>query len=459
MFNCIDNDFWVKKNFGEADLGDTRRNKRLNMVASAMLKQPNQSIPKQMHNWNDTKAAYRLFSNVEVTHEKVQLSHREQTLKCASQYNRTPILFIQDSSELDYSQLTETEGIGPIGNHKGKGLMFHSCLAVKYSKTNPQVLGLPYQKVWEREQKTSRKKTETRSERNKRSKEADVWKETLQQLGPIPHACNWINIGDRGNDIFEFMYEATIRNWNFVIRAAQNRAIENEEDVYTLDKIRSLPSLGTTKVKLRKNNANATEEELKISFLELKVKPPERFKNKCEAITLWMIRCWNDAGIEWILYSSIPIKSIEDAIEKCSWYSCRWIIEEYHKCLKTGCAIEKRQLGSGRALKAILGVLGIIAIKLLDLKNLARTEPEILAKGLIPEIPIAIVCRKVGLKKESITIREFWRGVAQMGGFLGRRGDGEPGWQTLWKGWMDLLFLWEGAEMMQDIMKADLTKK
>ena len=127
------------------------------------------------------------------------------------------------------------------------------------------------------------------------------------------------------------------------------------------------------------------------------------------------------------------------------WYKCRWIIEEYHKCLKTGCRIEDRQLGTSEALEAVLGVLGIIAVLMLQLRNLAREDSNRQAKEVVPEIPMKIICKKYKLEM-TVSLRDFWRSVAKMGGFIGRKSDGEPGWQTLWGGWLRLIDMWFGVE-------------
>jgi len=130
---------------------------------------------------------------------------------------------------------------------------------------------------------------------------------------------------------------------------------------------------------------------------------------------------------------------VQSAVEKAQWYSYRWIIEEYHKCLKTGCSIEKRHLQSAKGLMALVGILGVIAIKLLELRSISREAEETQAEEVVPEIFIRVLTRKLGLKDNSITIKGFWKHVARLGGFIGRKSDGDPGWQTLWGGWLRLL--------------------
>ncbi|MBY0316340.1 MAG: transposase, partial [Bdellovibrionales bacterium] len=180
--------------------------------------------------------------------------------------------------------------------------------------------------------------------------------------------------------------------------------------------------------------------ELKISWGEIEIQPPQIDKKVKSPITAWCVRCWNEEEIlEWILISTLPVLDIQSAVEKAQWYSYRWIIEEYHKCLKTGCSIEKRYLQSAEGLMALVGILGIIAIKLLELRSISREADEMQAGEVIPEIFIRVLTRKLCLKDNLITIKGFWKHVARLGGFRGRKSDGDPGWQTLWGGWLRLL--------------------
>lgn len=453
MTHIYENEKWIEKNFKNTKLGDKRRNSRLLKVASCMLKCPQDSIPKQMNKWHDTKAAYRFFSNPEINHKAIQNGHHKNVIEEAK-HTSSPLLFIQDTSSLDYTDHPSTRNIGHIGNHEGKGLMIHSCLALKLDNNHQSLLGLAAQQVWDRKH-PSRVKTETKSERHKRNNESEVWKKNLRLIGNPLENNFWISVGDRTNDIFEFFDYCFKNKWAYLVRAAQNRSIEGDLE-YSLDTIRSQKPVGNINIEIRrKENQGLRKITLNISFQKVDVRPPQRLQKEKEPISMWMIRCWNEEeNLEWVLYTNIPINTIEEAAEKCYWYSLRWLIEEYHKCLKTGCSIEKRQLENGRALKAVLGVLAIISIRLLELKYLARQGDQLLAKDEVPKILIKIICKKVELKEEGLTLRRFWIGVAQLGGFLARKSDGDPGWQTTWKGWMELLRMWEGIELFQDMISA-----
>ncbi len=128
----------------------------------------------------------------------------------------------------------------------------------------------------------------------------------------------------------------------------------------------------------------------------------------------------------------------------------RWLIEEYHKCLKSGCAIEKKQLEEADRLEALLGIAAVVAVRLLAIKQQVKSRPQSPAVEHVEPLAVKVLCirRKLKVNPQKLTLYEFWREVAKLGGFLGRRSDGEPGWQTLWLGWRELDLLTQGAKLV-----------
>jgi transposase-like protein/DDE family transposase len=436
----IEQSEWIRKTWADANLGDRRRNQRAIQLATDLLSAPESSLPKVTMSWGDLKGAYRLLNEKDVSHKVLQQNHWTHVFNSANEHPGI-VLFIQDGSILDYSSREATMGLGPIGDHEGKGINLHSCLAVGLGKNTPSIFGLAYQAAWIRSE-IVKCSTETKSQRRKRSTEADVWSSWIPKIDRGQRNSPWVFVGDRGNDIFKFIDICQQRGWDCVYRACQNRVIIAQGKThYLMPWARSLNFKTTKQLILRsRNGVPARIVELKVSWETIEIQPPQLEKKDRKPISAWCVRCWNDEEkLEWILISTIPVLNNSSAIEKADWYAHRWIIEEYHKCLKTGCSIEKRRLRTAEGLIALLGILGIIATKLLELRSISRETEQIPAEKVIPEIFLRIVRIKLHLGDSPLTVNAFWKQVARLGGFLARRSDGDPGWQTLWGGWIRLL--------------------
>jgi hypothetical protein len=154
--------------------------------------------------------------------------------------------------------------------------------------------------------------------------------------------------------------------------------------------------------------------------------------------------------LEWVLMTSVPTTSISQGWERHDWYRCRWLCEDYHKCLKTGCRLEERHLQSRKRLVRLLGVLGVVAMRLLQLREQARLNPEQPAGEVVPGEVVQVVAALAHTVSSTLTVGRFWKEVARQGGYLGRTHDGPPGWQTLWRGWLYIQSLLDGIHLARD---------
>lgn len=439
---------WTREQWQKSELGDVRRNDRAIKLGLALVSKPHGSLPAQTEKWAHLKGAYRLLSSKEVSHEKLQKVHWKNTLEKAENSKNT-LLLVQDTSELDYSNKKATKSLGSIGNHRGRGLVLHSCLAVEFDTQPINILGLANQKVWVRENIS--KRIETRKQRHERNHEGKLWEQTLNGISRTINLNHRIvSVGDRGNDSFSFMKFCKDNSWNYVFRVKYNRVITQDKREFNLfDHLKKFESKSQKTIRLTDNDK---EIELKVGWEKIKISSPKNLYKKSERIEIeiWCIRCWNDENkIEWNLFTNLEIKNQQDALEKIEWYKARWLIEEYHKCLKTGCNIEKRNLQTAHALKSLLGFLGIVATKLLEIKFLAKQNRSRLAAEFADPISLKIICARFKLSESTITAQEFWHSLARLGGFIGRKSDGDPGWQTLWSGWLRLIDMISGVESLK----------
>jgi len=344
-----------------------------------------------------------------------------------------------------------TKGLGHIGDSRGKGFLIHSCLAVIPHEENPEIIGLAMQHIWTRKSEIYKGK-ESRKERRKRKTEADIWKETLSKI-KSNNDHMWVSVGDRGNDIFDFFTFCNENNWHYVTRVCQDRKIEIQgiEISYLKQHVAQLLPRAIKFVEIRgRNGLPKRKIKLNVSWDNITILPPKLGKSKnLKPINGCVIRCWEDKdeGLEWILFTDLLVEDEQSALTRIDWYSKRWIIEEYHKCLKSGCKLEERQLETLHALKAITGFLAIVAIRLLQLRYISRLSTTKLAKDIVDTNLLKILCKRFNCSADNLTIKCFWINLARLGGFIGRNSDGDPGWQTLWEGWKCLQYINYGMEL------------
>jgi len=154
--------------------------------------------------------------------------------------------------------------------------------------------------------------------------------------------------------------------------------------------------------------------------------------------------------LHWLLLTTLPCATWVQAQRVVGCYTARWWIEEYHKALKSGTGVEASQLERPERLEALIAVLAVVAVRLLSAKLLARSRPQSgeAAASFGPDL-LALLEKKLAAPKDGWTNRNVIRAVARVGGFIGRKSDGEPGWQTIWRGWQRLIWMGQGANLME----------
>jgi hypothetical protein len=456
---------WAERQFGSAQLGDKRRTRRAVAYASSAAASPSKSVPQQCGGrWGQTKGAYRLFDQPQVTLEKLQEPHRRQTLEAAAAGKVT--LWVSDTTTLSFNH-PHTGGLGPTSaGDSGQGMLLHSTLAVDVSggpDASPFVLGLGAQQVWARQTATGPKP------------ESLKWSCGIEQVGTPPAGVRWVHVGDSESDCWEAI-EACVRHGSgFALRACQDRqvvaghetdAAGSRERTTLFELLKKQPVLGGKHLWVRsRKDRPARWAKLAISAAAVTVLAPKNWADKPhrkgrprpQAIRCWAVRVFElDAPegqepIEWVILTDEPAGDLESAARVAFWYVCRWLIEEYHKCLKTGCRVEERQLEEADRLQALLGILAVVAVRLLQLKHQAKVNPDAPASTVVPSRYVKTLAAYLKRPPTQLTTLQFWRQTAKLGGFLGRKGDRDPGWLTLWRGWEHLETLAHGVELAKRI--------
>jgi Transposase DNA-binding/Transposase DDE domain len=430
---------WAQQQFGACQLGDVRRTRRAVRLATQMAADPDGSTPVQTEKWADLKAAYRLLDSDQVTFERLAQPHWRETCERSSGV----WLVLGDTTEINFGRYRQAEGLGPVGKNDGRGFLLHSGLMV--DSQSEEVVGLAGQVIRHRRPKP---KGEHYYQTLQRDRESAVWGQLIEQIGQPPEGTTFVHVFDRGADNFEVFCRLLLTGNDWVIRAARlNRKVDAHRELK--DFLEELPAAGSYDLEVRatfKTPARTARLEVRHGATSLHAphfRSPWLGKCGIESISMNVVTVREidpppgREPLSWVLLTSLPVKNFDDAWRVIGYYEKRWGIEEFHKALKTGCRLESRQLQSSARLEALAGLLSVVAVRLLQLRSLARSEPARPVDEVAPRAWVTVLgCIRPG--RTLNTAGQFFRELAGLGGFLGRKHDGEPGWITLWRGFEKL---------------------
>ena len=449
---------WAASQFATAQLGDCRRTARLVTLAAQVARDPSSSLPRQADTWGDLKAAYRLLDRSEVTFATIATPHWQLT---RAQHDRDRLLLLDDTTEIDYGSQRQATGLGPVGRGTGRGFLLHSALAI--DPRDEWVVGLAGRVLFHRKPAP---KGETLAQKQRRDRESAVWGQLIEQVGPPPATVQWIHVMDRGADDFEVFCRARRVGADWIGRVkSRNRLVRDAagSEMPLADVLAAATVAGGYTLALRSRpGQRARVARVEVTFAPVTTPVPRHSPAslkalKPEPIAQWVVRAREidppadlKEPIDWVLLTSLAVTDLAGAMDVISSYEKRWLIEEWHKALKTGCGVERRQLHTSDRLEALTGVLSVVAVRLIQMRELGRREPDRPAIELVPAGALELVhrARRGRGRPEDWTIREFLRGLAGLGGFLGRKSDGEPGWMTIWRGWDALNWMLQGAHLI-----------
>jgi hypothetical protein len=446
--------------FGNALLGHQRRSRRLVRLADQLYRHPGGTLPTKLHSPKDYKAMDRLMNRPEVTHAAVLEPHRQRTLEHMRQ-SQGVVLVLHDTTELDYSGLRSITDFGPIGNGGHRGYLCHNSLA--FDPQEHEVIGLANQ-ILHRRRHVGRKES-VKAKRERKDRESLLWPTGLSAIGPAPAGCDWVHVADRGADTFEFLARHMEDGHGFVVRSNRSRVIRQShntegvrDDLHAY--VRAQPLRGRREVSVSARAGQpARKATMAVAFAAVLLCPPHvrRGHYVKRPLPLWVVRVYEiDAPkgvkpLEWILLTNRKVATLEDAWERSSWYECRWVIEELHKAKKTGCAIEDMQFTSSQALEPMIALLSVVAVGLLKLREASR-RPDAetrRATDLIDPSYVAVLSAwRYNKTNKDLSVKEFFFALARLGGHQNRKSDHWPGWLVMWRGWMALQHMLDGAEAL-----------
>lgn len=433
---------WAQQEFGAADL-DARLVRRTIGVARDFFAHPTANLPQACGSAARLKGALRLFQHKHTTMETLLAPHREATWE---RIGKEPIvLAVCDSTTVNYSAHPATEDLGPIGSTQDGpvGLWLHETLAFTPAGVP---LGLLQVQHWARDPERFGAK-HARKVRPFEEKESYKWMKSWQAVVQAQAACEAtqiVMVADRESDVYELIAAAHGERARLLIRAEANRRLQEGEAALLWPHLHAQPVAGTVTLKVgKRQHCPAREATVSVRFSKVTLRPPAQRSQlgTLSAYAVWAREETPPEGVEpldWMLITTVPTTSFEQACERLSWYACRWGIEIYHRTLKNGCRIEQRQLGEAKRLEACLAIDLVVAWRVFHLVHLGRSIPQAPCTLYFEEMQWkALLCftdKSPIAPAQPPSLNEAMRRVAKLGGFLGRKGDGDPGAQTLWLG-------------------------
>lgn len=440
---------WHIDEFAEVELNDARLNRRCTELAGQLDMNPEGSINQACEDWADTKAAYRFFDNEKVTPEGIQGAHRKRTVARMKEHKR--VLAIQDTSFLNFTHHPKTEEMGEIGNktQKQRGFGMHSTLAATETGVP---LGLLTQTFFTRPIGEPAHKPEELIKLPIEEKESYRWVQAFEQtLTLAPDGVEVITVCDREADIYEMFVLAQENEAGLLIRASSDRKLLDEEADKLWSCVEQKPIATNLAIHVSGNGKRKERTaNVSVRYAAVELKPPWRPNQiKLPPVTLNAVLVREespasdvDEPIEWLLLTNTPVDSCDDAVQVVQWYCTRWQIELFHKVLKSGCNVEACRLATATRLQNFIALMSVIAWRLHWMTFVQRAQPDLPCTTVLTSVEWQALYMRIHkshkLPAQPPSVRQAVRWIAQLGGFLARKSDGEPGITTVWRGWRRL---------------------
>ena len=451
---------WAEEELKETGLPDKRLNKRLIKIVGQALAQPSATIPQASGSWSDTKATYDFWKSERFEYDEIINGHRQKTAGRAEK--EEVVLMIQDTSDFNFTHhgsKTWEKGFGETCSQKYvRGLKVHSSLMVSGEGVP---LGVSDIEIWSRDPEKKQEKKVSKSQKEKESKR---WLRGLVDGElMVPSSTQLVIITDREGDIYEIFGMERNENTDLLIRARHNRRVESELKYLQPSLLASAP-LGEMEIVLGKTEKRMERKAIvTIRSTQVKMMRPANSLNKQKTICINAISVVEEnppageKGIEWTLLTSLPIDNYDALVTYIRWYSYRWLIERYHYVLKSGCGVEKLQLETAERIKKALATYAIVAFRLLWLLYESRNHPNISCELIFSQDEwqslYCYIHKKSHPPNVVPPIKTVIIWIAKLGGFLGRKNDGEPGIKCLWKGlkrFFDIAETWQLSKLPSD---------
>lgn len=448
---------WVEEEFATVAFYDERLKQRLCTITRDFFAQPGELVPQACQGSQaKVKAAYRFLSNSRVEMQALLRSHTEATLERIRSHS--VVLAPQDTTTLNYTAHSP-HGAGPISTDDTQvGFMMHDTMAFT---TDGTPLGLLDVQCWARESTTLGKK-HLRKELPIEKKESIKWLHSFSAVSEAQKLCPdtmIVSIGDREADIYDLFHKAAEdpAGPKLLVRAERSRnRLVFKENQYLWDRMGSARVAGIEHVSVpAKTSRPARSAKLEVRFARVALKPPKRSKlPSVEVDVVWAREIDYDPAttatpIDWMVITTVPTRTFQDACERLIWYSKRWGIEVYHRTLKSGCRIEDRRLDDAHSLETCLAIDLVVAWRVFWLTMAGRQTPDESCRRFLSEDQWRVLGSWAtgGPIQEPPSFRQTVHWIGKLGGWVARGKKDNPGTTCIWRGLVRLPNLIEGYRL------------
>jgi hypothetical protein len=419
---------WAAEEFKTLDLGDDRLNARAKRLAERLASQPTESIPNACQGWSETQAAYRFLSNPRSDWQSLLQSHWASSLE--RMRGHEVVLNIQDTTELDFNG-RQSRGLGPLSYEAQRGMYLHPTYAVSVDR---EPLGVMDVWMWARQPKGA---DGVRGGLKESTRWIEGYERVVERAQELPEVRQ-VYVADREADIMALLVKARELGHaaDYLIRCQHNRALSEGEKLWS--RLGQAPVLGQVSFELpagRGRKARTIVQRIRAQRIELDDGQKGRIGVTC-VLAEEIAPPSGVKAVVWRLLSNRDVQTLEQAVELIDWYRVRWEIEMFFLILKEGCRVQALQLADVERIETALALYLVVAWRINRLMRLGRLLPQLPADLLFErdEWRAAYLLNRKKVPKDTPPLREVIRLIAQSGGFLGRKGDGEPGAKTLWLG-------------------------
>ncbi len=445
----------VTAEFDGISLGDERLDQRLRRIVALAAIAPGESFPEQMQTVADREALYRFLSNPKVSLDQVLGGHVQRTHERLK--GNSVVRIVHDTTTFRFPG--EREGLGSIQG-SAKGFLGHVALAVAPDEDREPlgVLGVrPYihQETQAHRGMLPGQRVAASRAKSREEKESSRWEKLAVDVSrALPVGVRAIHVMDQEADDYDLLAAMLQAQLGFVIRASPERQTANDglsaKEVLAQEPTRlfrtvSLNPRSPRKAVATRGRRPARAERnaaLRIRWGKVSIRHLQHSHSDVRELSFWAVHVFEpkpppgEEPIEWMLFTSEAVNTFAEAAEVVDHYRARWLIEEYFKALKTGCAFEKRQLTTYNGLLRALAVFVPMAWRLLVLRHLGRrNEPEPAARVLdVDQLQLlrALLAKRRYEFPSKPTVRDAMLGIAALGGHI--RNNGDPGWIVLGRG-------------------------